>query len=88
MIRVHVKGHFCLSHHAAQHWRNESKAGRQPDARIINTSSGAGLQGSVGQGAYSAAKAGILADRSLGTAPATQAVSSAASSGLAADQAS
>jgi NAD(P)-dependent dehydrogenase (short-subunit alcohol dehydrogenase family) len=61
VIRVHVKGHFCLSHHAAEHWRNESKAGRQPNARIINTSSGAGLQGSVGQSAYSAAKAAIAA---------------------------
>jgi NAD(P)-dependent dehydrogenase (short-subunit alcohol dehydrogenase family) len=59
VIRVHVKGHFCLSHHAVEHWRNESKAGRQPNARIINTSSGAGLQGSVGQSAYSAAKAAI-----------------------------
>jgi len=59
VIRVHVKGHFCLAHHAAEHWRNESKAGRPPDARIINTSSGAGLQGSVGQSAYSAAKAAI-----------------------------
>jgi NAD(P)-dependent dehydrogenase (short-subunit alcohol dehydrogenase family) len=29
------------------------------DARIINTSSGAGILGSVGQAAYSAAKAGI-----------------------------
>ena len=61
MLRVHLKGHFCLAHHAAEHWRDESKAGRQPDARIINTSSGAGLQGSVGQSAYSAAKAGIAA---------------------------
>jgi NAD(P)-dependent dehydrogenase (short-subunit alcohol dehydrogenase family) len=59
VLRVHVKGHFCLAHHAAEHWRNESKAGRQPNARIINTSSGAGLQGSVGQSAYSAAKAAI-----------------------------
>jgi NAD(P)-dependent dehydrogenase (short-subunit alcohol dehydrogenase family) len=59
VIRVHLKGHFCLAHHAAEHWRNESKAGRTPDARIINTSSGAGLQGSVGQSAYSAAKGGI-----------------------------
>jgi NAD(P)-dependent dehydrogenase (short-subunit alcohol dehydrogenase family) len=59
VIRVHLKGHFCLSHHAAEYWRNESKAGRQPNARIVNTSSGAGLQGSVGQSAYSAAKAGI-----------------------------
>jgi NAD(P)-dependent dehydrogenase (short-subunit alcohol dehydrogenase family) len=61
VVRVHLKGHFCLAHHAGEHWRNESKAGRTPDARIINTSSGAGLQGSVGQSAYSAAKAGIAA---------------------------
>jgi NAD(P)-dependent dehydrogenase (short-subunit alcohol dehydrogenase family) len=61
VLRVHLKGHFCLSRHAAEHWRNESKAGRAPDARIINTSSGAGLAGSVGQSAYSAAKAGIAA---------------------------
>jgi NAD(P)-dependent dehydrogenase (short-subunit alcohol dehydrogenase family) len=59
VIRVHLKGHFCLAHHACEHWRGESKAGRQPDARIVNTSSGAGLQGSVGQSAYSAAKGGI-----------------------------
>jgi NAD(P)-dependent dehydrogenase (short-subunit alcohol dehydrogenase family) len=60
VIRVHMKGHFCLSRHAAAWWRSESKAGRQPDARIVNTSSGAGLLGSVGQGTYSAAKAGIV----------------------------
>jgi NAD(P)-dependent dehydrogenase (short-subunit alcohol dehydrogenase family) len=47
--------------HAAAYWRTESKEGRRPDARVINTSSGAGLQGSVGQGNYSAAKAGIAA---------------------------
>lgn len=45
--------------HAAAYWRDESKAGRQPDARVVNTSSGAGLLGSVGQGNYAAAKAGI-----------------------------
>ncbi len=61
VIRVHLKGHFCISRHAAAYWREESKAGRQPNARIINTSSGAGLQGSVGQSTYSAAKAGIAA---------------------------
>ncbi len=59
IIRVHLKGHFCLARHAGEYWRNESKAGRPVDARIINTSSGAGLQGSIGQSAYSAAKAGI-----------------------------
>lgn len=59
VMRVHLRGHYCLARHAAAYWRLESKAGRQPDARIINTSSGAGLQGSVGQAAYSAAKGGI-----------------------------
>lgn len=59
VIRVHLKGHFAPMRHAAAYWRSESKAGRQPDARVINTSSGAGLLGSVGQGNYSAAKAGI-----------------------------
>ncbi|HEX3336480.1 MAG TPA: SDR family oxidoreductase [Jatrophihabitans sp.] len=59
VIRVHLKGHFAPMRHAAGYWRDESKAGRQPAARIINTSSGAGLLGSLGQGNYSAAKAGI-----------------------------
>jgi NAD(P)-dependent dehydrogenase (short-subunit alcohol dehydrogenase family) len=59
VIRVHLKGHFAPMRHAAAYWRAESKAGRRPDARVINTSSGAGLLGSVGQGNYSAAKAGI-----------------------------
>jgi NAD(P)-dependent dehydrogenase (short-subunit alcohol dehydrogenase family) len=60
VIRVHLKGHFATMRHAIEYWRAESKAGRQPDARIINTSSGAGLLGSVGQGNYAAAKAGIV----------------------------
>jgi NAD(P)-dependent dehydrogenase (short-subunit alcohol dehydrogenase family) len=59
VINVHLKGHFCVTKHACEHWRGRSKAGEIVDARIINTSSGAGLQGSVGQGTYSAAKAGI-----------------------------
>ncbi len=61
VIRVHLKGHFCVSRHACEYWRGQSKAGQPVDARIINTSSGAGLQGSVGQSTYSAAKAGIAA---------------------------
>lgn len=59
VIRVHLKGHFATLRHAAAYWRTESKEGRQPLARVINTSSGAGLQGSIGQAAYSAAKGGI-----------------------------
>jgi NAD(P)-dependent dehydrogenase (short-subunit alcohol dehydrogenase family) len=61
VIRVHLKGHFCVASHACAHWRARAKAGQAVDARIVNTSSGAGLQGSVGQSAYSAAKAGIAA---------------------------
>jgi NAD(P)-dependent dehydrogenase (short-subunit alcohol dehydrogenase family) len=60
VTRVHLKGHFCLSRHACEHWRAQSKAGEAVDARIINTSSGAGLQGSIGQSNYSAAKGGIV----------------------------
>jgi NAD(P)-dependent dehydrogenase (short-subunit alcohol dehydrogenase family) len=58
---VHLKGHFATMRHAGAYWRARSKAGETVDARIINTSSGAGLQGSVGQATYSAAKAGIAA---------------------------
>jgi NAD(P)-dependent dehydrogenase (short-subunit alcohol dehydrogenase family) len=61
VVRVHLKGHFAVSRFAAEHWRERAKAGVTVDARIVNTSSGAGLQGSVGQAAYSAAKAGIAA---------------------------
>ncbi|MBB5856846.1 SDR family oxidoreductase [Amycolatopsis umgeniensis] len=60
VIRVHLKGHFAPTRHAAEYWRAESKAGRTRAARVINTSSGAGLLGSVGQGNYAAAKSGIL----------------------------
>jgi NAD(P)-dependent dehydrogenase (short-subunit alcohol dehydrogenase family) len=60
VVRVHLKGHFAVARFAAQHWRELAKRGGQGvDARIVNTSSGAGLLGSVGQSAYSAAKAGI-----------------------------
>jgi NAD(P)-dependent dehydrogenase (short-subunit alcohol dehydrogenase family) len=59
VIRVHLKGHFAPLRHAADYWRTEAKAGRARQARVINTSSGAGLLGSVGQANYSAAKAGI-----------------------------
>jgi len=59
IIRVHLKGHFAVSNNACAYWRQQSKEGKDVDARIINTSSGAGLQGSIGQSAYSAAKGGI-----------------------------
>jgi NAD(P)-dependent dehydrogenase (short-subunit alcohol dehydrogenase family) len=61
IMRVHLRGHFCVSRHACAHWRDRAKAGERVSARIVNTSSGAGLQGSVGQSNYAVAKAGIAA---------------------------
>lgn len=59
VIRVHLKGHFCLASKLVQRWRDQVKAGGRPLGRIVNTSSGAGLQGNIGQSNYSAAKGGI-----------------------------
>ena len=61
IMSVHLKGHFCITSHAVQYWRNQSKEGKPVNARILNTTSGAGLQGSIGQPNYAAAKAGIAA---------------------------
>jgi NAD(P)-dependent dehydrogenase (short-subunit alcohol dehydrogenase family) len=59
VVRVHLRGMFCPVRHAVDHWRARSKAGEEVGARIVTTSSGAGLFGSVSQSNYSAAKAGI-----------------------------
>jgi NAD(P)-dependent dehydrogenase (short-subunit alcohol dehydrogenase family) len=61
VIRVHLKGTFAMTHHAANYWRDRSKAGSQPRAAIVNTVSSAGLQGNVGQANYGSAKAAIAA---------------------------
>jgi NAD(P)-dependent dehydrogenase (short-subunit alcohol dehydrogenase family) len=61
VIRVHLRGLFCSTKHAISYWRDQSKAGNQRDARIVTTSSGAGLRGSIAQSNYVAAKAGIAA---------------------------
>lgn len=61
VMQVHLKGHYCLANVLARRWRDLAKAGTVVGGRIINTSSGAGLQGSVGQSNYSAAKGGIAA---------------------------
>jgi NAD(P)-dependent dehydrogenase (short-subunit alcohol dehydrogenase family) len=61
VIRVHLKGHFCPTRHAVEHWRKQSKAADGPVyGRIVNTSSEAGLMGSPGQPNYSTAKGGII----------------------------
>lgn len=59
--RVHLKGHFVPARLVMGHWRDLHKAGNPVSGRIVNTSSGAGLMGSIGQGNYAAAKAGIAA---------------------------
>jgi NAD(P)-dependent dehydrogenase (short-subunit alcohol dehydrogenase family) len=61
VIRVHLKGTWAPSHHAARHFRDRSKAngGAPLHGRIINTTSGAGLVGNFGQTNYATAKAGI-----------------------------
>lgn len=59
VVKVHLKGTFAPTHHAANYWRMESKAGRQRDARVINTTSHSALFANVGQANYAAAKGGI-----------------------------
>lgn len=59
VIKVHLKGHFCIANTLVKRWRDQVKAGVKVDARLINTSSGAGLNGSIGQSNYAAAKGGI-----------------------------
>jgi len=61
VIKVHLKGTFAPAHFAAAYWRDQSKAGKPVDGRIINTTSVSGLYGNVGQANYGAAKAGIAA---------------------------
>jgi len=60
VIKVHLRGTFCMSHHAAVYWRDQAKGGTPANARIINTTSPTGLYGNIGQANYGAAKAGII----------------------------
>ncbi|MET0985402.1 MAG: SDR family NAD(P)-dependent oxidoreductase [Steroidobacteraceae bacterium] len=59
IMAVHLKGTFLPTRHAAVYWREQSKAGKKVDGRIINTASHSGLFGNIGQANYAAAKAGI-----------------------------
>src|SRR5436305_11466397 len=59
VVAVHLKGTWNVTHHACAYWRDESKAGRAVAGRIVNTTSGAGLFGNVGQSNYGPAKAAI-----------------------------
>jgi NAD(P)-dependent dehydrogenase (short-subunit alcohol dehydrogenase family) len=62
VISVHLEGHFCVLRHAAEYWKDQSKAGADVNAAILNTSSGSGTTlPNAGQVNYGAAKAGIAA---------------------------
>jgi len=61
VIKVHLKGTWAPSRVAAEYWRNRAKEGLPNDARLINTTSVAGLYANMGQTNYGAAKAGIAA---------------------------
>jgi NAD(P)-dependent dehydrogenase (short-subunit alcohol dehydrogenase family) len=61
VIQVHLKGTFAPTRHAAAHWREQNKAGKPVDARVINTTSVSGIYGNPGQTNYGAAKMGIAA---------------------------
>ncbi|MCP2318930.1 NAD(P)-dependent dehydrogenase, short-chain alcohol dehydrogenase family [Nocardia amikacinitolerans] len=62
VIAVHLKGHAAVLHHAAAYWKEQSKAGNQPNAAVINTASASGTTiPNAGQANYGAAKAGIAA---------------------------
>ena len=61
VIHVHLKGHFVPTRHAAGYWREQTKAGGEVKAAVVNTSSTSGLLGNPGQSNYGAAKAGIAA---------------------------
>jgi NAD(P)-dependent dehydrogenase (short-subunit alcohol dehydrogenase family) len=59
VVKVHMKGHFVPTRHAAAWWREQTKLGREVRASVVNTSSTSGLLGNPGQSNYGAAKAGI-----------------------------
>ncbi|MFC9998575.1 SDR family oxidoreductase [Nocardia sp. NPDC127526] len=62
VIAVHLKGHAAVLRHAAGYWKDQSKAGNQPNAAVINTASASGTTvPNAGQANYGAAKAGIAA---------------------------
>lgn len=61
VVKVHLKGTFAPTHHAANYWRLQAKLGNAVDARLINTTSHSGLFANIGQANYAAAKAGIAA---------------------------
>ena len=48
-----------MARHACVYWREQAKAGKPVTGRILNTTSGAGLFGNIGQANYAPAKSAI-----------------------------
>ena len=60
-ISANLKGTFCCTRAAVDHWLARREAGHAVAASVINTTSGAGLFGNPEASAYGAAKAGVAA---------------------------
>ncbi len=56
VIKVHLRGHYGLTHAACDYWKTEARPGH-----VVCTASTSGLLGNFGQTNYGAAKAGIAA---------------------------
>src|SRR2546425_3386157 len=56
VMEVHLRGHFCPTHHAAAYWREEVKSGAQGDAAVVHTSSASGLVSNPRPANHGAAK--------------------------------
>ena len=59
VLAVHLKGTFSMTKHTCDHWPRSARRGVTTRGRIVNTTSGSGMYGNVGQSAYGAAKAAI-----------------------------
>ncbi len=56
VIKVHLRGHYAMTHAACAWWKEQGRAGH-----VVCTASTSGLLGNFGQANYGAAKAGIAA---------------------------
>jgi NAD(P)-dependent dehydrogenase (short-subunit alcohol dehydrogenase family) len=61
VIRVNLRGTFCMTRFAAEYWRDQAKAGKELRPAVVSTTSWTGLIGNFGQSNYAAAKGGIAA---------------------------
>ena len=59
VMEVHLKATFLTLQRFGRYWRDQAKAGRALRPAVVNTTSAAGLQGSIQQANYVAAKAGV-----------------------------